>query len=483
MKTKIKLAVSLALLFSSTCNALELFPAITTANMLGTVGVSGGGTGVSSYTTNSIPYYDGTVLNQNNSNLNWNNANTRLSATNVSANAIGVSGLTASQAVVTNGNKDLSSLQYTPAATASTLMSRDSNVNTSVNILAQNGTINSPSSTTTVNLTASSSPIQYLTTNQTLNIVLPDATTLPNFTTYQLSNLTSGGSLYFYDGASVQIGNIGGNMTMKCQLQSNSTVAGTWKIIMAAPANGTSYVQSTSPFGSSPNSSGLTISGRYINLQPANASFGGAVSASNQTLSGQKTFTNGTVASFSTLTDAATVTPDFSTANNFNLTLGGNRTLGFPSNPSAGQSGVITVRQDITGSRTLAYAWPYMFVGGAAPTLSTGKLVIDQLNYVVNAYSTSNVTVTIASPAVMTWTGHGLVSGQKIQLTTTGSLPTGLSANTTYWVTVIDANTFNLSTSLANAQSATFINTSGTQSGTHTATNISITLTLNPALS
>ena len=48
--------------------------------------------------------------------------------------------------------------------------------------------------------------------------------------------------------------------------------------------------------------------------------------------------------------------------------------------------------------------------------------------------------------------------------TTTGALPTGLAINTDYYVTVIDANTFNLSATLGGA----FINTSGTQSGTHT---------------
>lgn len=185
---------------------------------------------------------------------------------------------------------------------------------------------------------------------------------------------------------------------------------------------------------------------------------------------------------FTTLTDASTVAIDLSASNNFNLTLGGSRTLGIPTNPVANQTGVISIRQDITGSRTLAYAWPYMFPGGAAPVLSTGKLVLDQLYYCVNSYSTSTVTVTIAAPGVMTWTAHGLVSGQRIQLATTGALPTGLAVATTYWITVIDANTFNLSSSLANAQAATFITTTGSQSGVHTATNFSITISNNLAI-
>ncbi len=180
---------------------------------------------------------------------------------------------------------------------------------------------------------------------------------------------------------------------------------------------------------------------------------------------------------FSTLADAGTVAIDLSLANNYNLTLGGSRTLGVPTNPVAGQTGVITVRQDITGSRTLAYTWPYVFPGGTAPILSTGKLVLDQLYYCVNSYSTSTVTVTSATPAVVTWTAHAMVSGQRVQFTNSGgALPTGISAATTYWVTVVDANTFKISTSLANAQAATFVNTSDTGTGTQTATNFSITI-------
>lgn len=196
------------------------------------------------------------------------------------------------------------------------------------------------------------------------------------------------------------------------------------------------------------------------------------------------TYTAAQRGAFSTLTDASTINPVFDASNNYNLLLGGNRTLGVPtSSLVAGQGGVISVRQDITGTRTLSYAWVWEFVGGTVPTLSTGKLVLDQLNYIVNNYATSAVTVTIAAPGVMTWTAHGLVSGQKIQLSTTGALPTGLTAATTYWITVVDANTFKLSTSLANAQAATFITTTGSQSGVHTAVCASITLTLNAAIS
>ena len=44
-----------------------------------------------------------------------------------------------------------------------------------------------------------------------------------------------------------------------------------------------------------------------------------------------------------TLTDGATITPDFATSCNFTVTLGGNRAMANPSNPVAGQSGSIFI--------------------------------------------------------------------------------------------------------------------------------------------
>lgn len=92
------------------------------------------------------------------------------------------------------------------------------------------------------------------------------------------------------------------------------------------------------------------------------------------------------------LTDGTTITPDFSAGNNFSVTLGGNRTLGAPTNVAAGQSGVIVVTQDSTGSRTLAYNSIFKFAGGTAPTLTTTASAVDVLAYY--AESTSRITVT-----------------------------------------------------------------------------------------
>ena len=81
------------------------------------------------------------------------------------------------------------------------------------------------------------------------------------------------------------------------------------------------------------------------------------------------------------LTDAATISINFASSNNFSVTLGGNRTLGNPTNVVAGQSGFIAVTQDGTGSRTLAYSSNWSFAGGTAPTISTGAGSTDIIAY------------------------------------------------------------------------------------------------------
>lgn len=87
------------------------------------------------------------------------------------------------------------------------------------------------------------------------------------------------------------------------------------------------------------------------------------------------------------LTDGATITPNFNNANNFSVTLGGNRTLANPTNQTAGQSGVIVVTQDGTGSRTLAYGSNWKFPGGTAPTLTTTANAVDVIAYYVESAS------------------------------------------------------------------------------------------------
>jgi hypothetical protein len=79
---------------------------------------------------------------------------------------------------------------------------------------------------------------------------------------------------------------------------------------------------------------------------------------------------------------------------------------------------------------------------------------------------TSTVTMSIAAPGVITWSANGLPDGTPVKFTTTGALPTGLTAGTLYYVVNRATNTFQVSETPDGAP----ITTTGSQSGTHTGT-------------
>jgi len=77
------------------------------------------------------------------------------------------------------------------------------------------------------------------------------------------------------------------------------------------------------------------------------------------------------------------------------------------------------------------------------------------------------VTISVASPAEVTWNSHGFSGGEVIKFTTTGTLPTGLSTTNRYFVLAagITLNTFRVSL----APSGTAVDTTLAGSGTHSA--------------
>ena len=94
-----------------------------------------------------------------------------------------------------------------------------------------------------------------------------------------------------------------------------------------------------------------------------------------------------TAASGSTQTANATgsTTLDFSTYQNFVLTLTGNVTLANPTTEAVGQSGFIVIIQDGTGSRTVSLGTDYETAGAGGLTLSTTASTTDIVPYVVAA--------------------------------------------------------------------------------------------------
>lgn len=136
------------------------------------------------------------------------------------------------------------------------------------------------------------------------------------------------------------------------------------------------------------------------------------------------------------------------------------------------QAGQTALASDMNRIMPLASVIP--FVGKVIPSdflVCDGSLISRATYAALFAIlcPSSVVTITIASPGVISWTAHGLVAGDKVHFTTTGALPTGLSVNTDYFVIAagLDANSFRVSTSRGGGA----VNTSGTQSGVHTAYN------------
>ena len=109
-----------------------------------------------------------------------------------------------------------------------------------------------------------------------------------------------------------------------------------------------------------------------------------------------QTFTAAQRGTITTLTDGATVTPDFAASNNYTLTLGGNRTIANPTNLTAGQSGSIFLVQDGTGSRTASWGSYWDFAGGTAPTLTTTASAVDRIDYVVRSSTSIHAVATLA---------------------------------------------------------------------------------------
>jgi hypothetical protein len=81
-------------------------------------------------------------------------------------------------------------------------------------------------------------------------------------------------------------------------------------------------------------------------------------------------------------TDANTVL-DFSVGNNFSFTLTGSIVLSNPTGVTTGQSGIILIQQDGTGSHTVGFGSHWDFPSATVPTLSTGANALDALTYFV----------------------------------------------------------------------------------------------------
>ena len=123
----------------------------------------------------------------------------------------------------------------------------------------------------------------------------------------------------------------------------------------------------------------------------------------------------------------------------------------------------------VTSSNTVTYTAPSQLPGDATGgTASAGN--IGQILSAVASNQSGTCTISIANPAVISATGHGLTVGAPVNFTNSGgALPAAITSGTGYWVssTNFTANQFSISTTPDNAIAGTNVSTSGdTQSGT-----------------
>jgi len=152
-------------------------------------------------------------------------------------------------------------------------------------------------------------------------------------------------------------------------LQSNGAAAPSW---VAAPAGSVTSVAMSVPAFLSVSGSPITSSGTL------------AVTLSGTALPIANGGTGNTSQSTVVLTDGATITwTVLGLINNAEVTLGGNRTLAF-SGIANGMTGTLIVKQDATGSRTLALPSGSKVINGGsgAVTLTTTANAIDVLAFI-----------------------------------------------------------------------------------------------------
>ena len=97
------------------------------------------------------------------------------------------------------------------------------------------------------------------------------------------------------------------------------------------------------------------------------------------------TFGGATVGATNTANATGSTTLDFDAYQNFVLTFTGNVTLANPSTESIGQSGIIVIIQDGTGSRTIAIGTDYEWPASTATTISTSANAVDIIPYFIKA--------------------------------------------------------------------------------------------------
>lgn len=98
------------------------------------------------------------------------------------------------------------------------------------------------------------------------------------------------------------------------------------------------------------------------------------------------------------------------------------------------------------------------------------------------APTAAHTAVTVGDTTI-TEAAHGLLNGTIVRLTTTTTLPSGLSAGVDYYAIPISSSKFRLASSLSNAQAGIFVDFTSVGTGTHTLTGTTLAMSIQPQVS
>ena len=130
---------------------------------------------------------------------------------------------------------------------------------------------------------------------------------------------------------------------------------------------------------------GVDIAVRDAILTSTTTTAGAALPKAGGTMTGTLVATTATTATDTDTSNTGSITLNFTTNQNFVLTLTGNVTLANPSTEQVGQSGFIAFIQDGTGSRTVSLGTDYETAAAAGLTLTATASATDLVPYLVVA--------------------------------------------------------------------------------------------------
>ena len=240
---------------------------------------------------------------------------------------------------------------------------------------------------------------------------------------------------------------ITGGLTVTGQLQLGSTISnGTYTYTLPS-ATGTLALTSDihsavtlSAIGSTANANGATLTGQVLNLQPADASFGGVVTTGTQTFAGAKIFSNdirvNTIniglggGAVITNTRVGVSALSVNTSGDFNTANGYYSLFSNTSGNSNTANGTVTIANNTTGSFNTAY-------GSSAGSINTTGSNNIFLGYNSDGQSAteSNRTWIGNTDTTSTWVGGNLLLGTRTNATSDKLQVTG-SAKITGQITL-----------------------------------------------